>query len=100
MFRYSNYPVLEYELRCSFRVSGVARVANVAATKKCARPILRRSNANTDWAYLCTIDSQCWLNSWAACAMLIIGCLSGAGIAHRLPETAVVIKTLILLHML
>jgi hypothetical protein len=65
-----------------------------------AHPILRRSNSNTDWAYLCIIDRQCPLNNWTACAMLMIGCLSGAGIAHRLPETAVVIKTLILLHML
>jgi hypothetical protein len=65
-----------------------------------AHPILRRFNASKDWAYLCTIDSQYSLNSWAACAKLMINRPSGAGIAHRRSEPGVVIKTLILLDML
>ena len=70
------------------------------AVRHCAHPILRHFNASTDWAYLCTIDSQCSLNSWAACAKWMIGCLSGAGIAHRLPGPGVTIEPLILLDML
>jgi hypothetical protein len=64
-----------------------------------AHPILRRFNASKDWAYLRTIDSQYSLNSWAACAKLTISYPSGAGIARRLPEPGVVIKTVILLDM-
>jgi hypothetical protein len=65
-----------------------------------AHSILRRFNASTDWAYLFTIGNQCPLNSWAACAKLMINRPSGAGIAHRRSEPGVVIKTLILLDML
>ena len=65
-----------------------------------AHPILRRFNASKDWAYLCTIDSQYSLNSWAACAKLMVSCRSGTVIAHRLPGLGVMIEPLILLDML
>jgi hypothetical protein len=63
-------------------------------------PILQRFNANTDWVSLCSADRQCPLNNWTACAKSMIICLSGAGIAHRLPGLGVMIELLILFHML
>lgn len=77
------------------------RGLDIAATKNRApHPILQRFNANTDWVSVCSVDRQCSINNRAACAKSMISCLSGAGIAHRLPGLGAMIEPLILFHML